>query len=150
MKFNFFSKYCFIICHYVDESTVLTVVDLVHSSVALECGGCPPNTTPAFVVPNLPDGYQVGDGMWGTQTASMAARLYNYGPPNTETNHILEYDGTSWSKLSTTCAQSIAAAACGKFGTSTAGVVFGGQPPHSNATEEWTRSTTVRTVDSST
>ena len=84
------------------------------------------------------------------QTASMAARLYNYGPPNTETNHILEYDGTSWSKLSTTCAQSIAAPACGKFGTTNAGVVFGGQPPHSNATEEWTRSTTVRTVDSST
>ena len=100
--------------------------------------------------PNLPDGYQLGDGMWGTQTAAMAARAYVYGPPNTETNHILEYDGTSWSRLSTTCAQTIAAGACGKFGTTNAGVVFGGQPPHSNATEEWTRSATVRTVDSST
>ena len=97
--------------------------------------------------PNLPDGYQLGDGMWGTQTASLAARIYNYGPPNTETNHILEYDGTSWSRLSATCAQTIAAAACGKFGTSTAGVVFGGQPPHSQATEEWNRVATVRSVD---
>ena len=100
--------------------------------------------------PNLPDGYQLGDGMWGTQTAAMAARAYVYGPPNTETNHILEYDGTSWSKLSATCTQSIAAAACGKFGTSDSGVVFGGQPPHSQATEEWSRSATVRTVDTST
>jgi len=97
--------------------------------------------------PNLPDGYQLGDGMWGTQTAAMAARAYVYGPPNTETNHILEYDGTSWSRLSATCAQTIAAAACGKFGTSTAGVVFGGQPPHSQATEEWNRVATVRSVD---
>ncbi len=98
--------------------------------------------------PNLPDGYQAGDGMWGTQTASMAARLYNYGPPNTDVNHILEYDGTSWAKLSTTCAEAKGAAACGKFGTTNAGVVFGGNP-HTNATEEWTRSATVRSVDTS-
>ena len=84
--------------------------------------------------------------MWGTQTAAMAARMYNYGPPNVPSNHILEYDGTSWAKLSTTCAEAKDAGACGKFGTSTAGVVFGGNP-HTNSTEEWTRVATVRSVD---
>ena len=85
----------------------------------------------------------------GSQTAALNVGGWGNYPGPLGRSECAEYDGTSWSRLSATCAQTIAAAACGKFGTSTAGIVFGGQPPHSNATEEWTRAATVRKADTS-
>jgi hypothetical protein len=70
---------------------------------------------------------------FGTQTAAMSAGGYN--PPGLTANSFT-YDGTSWSPIQALQVSPVRYSRRG-CGTTTAGLVFGGIPPVSTATEEW-------------
>ena len=119
---------------------------------AVFCGGENPSTTGATLSYDGTD-YTVESNSMNTARQDMAcaqngtatAGLIFSGAPSTKTN-TESWDGTSWTNEP---ALSIARSIGGGFGTSTAAVMAGGNPFPSGAiaSEEWNKSVTTRSVD---